>query len=429
MIETENDLTYRRTTFPNGLRLLSATMPHTRSVAISIYVGAGSRYETTPESGISHFVEHMCFKGSEKRPTAQLISEAIDGVGGVINAATDREFTVFYAKVVRSHFDLGLDVLVDLLQRPLIAAEELEKERKVILEELASIADSPGQQAEVLLDQVLWPDQPLGWDVAGSKESISGIGREMVLDYIGRQYVPNNIVVSIAGNIEHEEVEAALASSLGVQPAGAPGSWFPAMDGQESPRSAVLFKRTEQAHISMALRGLSLNHPDRYALDLLSVLFGEGMSSRLFQELRERRGLCYEVNSYASHYLDTGAFSVYAAVDPTNAKSAVAALIEQLARLREGIPEEELRKAKELTKGRMLLRMEDTRAVSGWLGGQEVLTGRVMTLEEALTMIESVSPPDLQRVVAELLQPERLNLAVVGPFRSDKAFAAALLGL
>jgi len=181
-------------------------MPHTRSASVSIYVGAGSRYETPPEAGLSHFVEHLCFKGTERRPTPREISEVIDGVGGILNASTDRELTVYYCKVALPHLELALDVLVDMLRRSLFAPDEVEKERKVILEELAMIADSPSQQVDVLIDEVLWPDQPLGWDVAGSEKSVQGITREMTLGYLHRQYVPNNAVISVAGNVSHEEV-------------------------------------------------------------------------------------------------------------------------------------------------------------------------------------------------------------------------------
>ncbi len=417
---------FEKSTLPNGLRVLSSPMPHTHSVAISLYVGAGSRYETAPESGVSHFIEHMCFKGTAKRPTSRIISEAIDGIGGILNAATDREYTVFYAKVARPHLQLALDVLTDLVQTPLFDPGEIEKERKVVLEELASVVDSPGQQVDLLLDEVLWPDQPLGWDVGGNKESVAALTREMTVGYMTNQYVPGNIVVSVAGNVRHEEVEELLVPTLGRLAARKPGAWFPARDGQESARCSVLYRRTEQTHIAMALPGLHLGHPDRYALDLLSVLFGEGMSSRLFMELRERQGLCYDVHSYVNHFLDSGSFGLYAAVDPANGRKAVAALVAELARLGEGVPEEELRKAKELAKGRMLLRLEDTRAVSGWLGGQEILMDRVISPEEVVSQLEAVTPGDLARVTRDLLKSERLNLAVVGPYRSERGFLPLL---
>jgi predicted Zn-dependent peptidase len=401
-------------------------MPHTRSVAVSIYVGAGSRYETAHNAGISHFIEHLCFKGTQKRPNAQLISETIDGVGGVLNAATDREYTVYYAKVARPHLELALDVLTDLVQSPLFDATELEKERKVVLEELASVADSPGQQADLLLDELLWPHQPLGWDVAGTNESVGRLSRDMVAEYARSQYVPNNMVVAVAGNVDEDEVVALLEPTLASMAEGRPQTWFPASKGQTEPHCSLLFKRTEQTHIAMGMHALPLDHPDRYALDLLSVLFGESMSSRLFMELREHQGLCYDVNSYVSHFLDAGSFGVYAAVDPLNGPKAVGALVGELRRLVDGIPEEELTKARELAKGRLLLRMEDTRSVSGWLGGQEILTGEIRSPEEVVEKLDAVTPEDLQRVITTILHREQLNLAVVGPHRSKRRFEPLL---
>jgi predicted Zn-dependent peptidase len=233
-------------------------------------------------------------------------------------------------------------------------------------------------------------------------------------------------VISVAGNVSPKETEDLIERALGGWERGRPGGWFPAVDGQSGPRSAVRYKKTEQAHLSLAVHGLSNQHPDRYALDLLSVILGEGMSSRLFQELRERRGLCYDVHSYVSHFLDAGAFSIYAGVDPANAVETVRALLVELERLHEGIPEVELAKAKELAKGRLLLRMEDTRNVSGWLGGQEMLTGHIRTADEVVEILDALAADHLARVADDLLVTEQLNLAVVGPFRSQRRFASLL---
>lgn len=419
---------YSLTTLPNGLRVITAPMPQTRSVTVGIYVGAGSRYETAVESGISHFIEHLCFKGTAKRPNAQLISEAIDGVGGVLNAATDREYTVYYAKVARQHLGLAVDVLSDLVQAPLYDAEEMEKERKVVIEELASVADSPAQQVDILLDELLWPDQPLGWDVAGSNESMAGITRDMVIDYSQRQYAPNNVVVSIAGNVDEEETLSLLSGGLGSMKKGKPSRWFKAQDNVERRHLGLINRRSEQSHIAMGIHALPMEHPDRYALDLLSVFFGESMSSRLFMELRERQGLCYDVHSYVSHFLDTGSFGIYAAVDPSNGKKAAAALVHELERLADGVPEEELSKARELAKGRLLLRMEDTRAVSGWLGGQAILTGDILTPDDVVAKLDAVTTEDVERVVRLLLEERRLHLAVVGPHRSENVFLPFVAG-
>jgi predicted Zn-dependent peptidase len=425
-MDTDNGF-FRKTTLPSGLRVVTAPMPHTRSVAVSVYVGAGSRYETPEQAGLAHYLEHLCFKGTERRPTPQEISQLIDGVGGMINAATDRELTVYYCKVPQPYFELALDVLADLVRRPILAPEEMEKERSVVLEELAMIADSPAQQADVLLDETIWPEQPLGRDVAGSEATVRGLTRDMAFDYLRRQYVPNNTVVSIAGAVEHEQVAEQIESVLGNWRRGVPGGWFPAVNGQHEPRVAVKYKKSEQAHVALGLHGLPLQHADRYAQTLLSVLLGEEMSSRLALELREKRALAYDVHSYCSYFHDAGAFIMYAGVDPAKTVEALKALLHELARLRdEPIPEEELARAKALAKGRMLLRMEDTRAVSDWLGGQELLTGRIRSVDETSTLIDAVTPADLRRIAQRLIVPDQLNLAVVGPFRSAERFRALL---
>src|SRR5215211_8943455 len=211
-------------------------MPHTRSVAVSFYVGAGSRYETREISGLSHFLEHMLFKGTERRPTAQEISETVDAVGGVLNAGTDRELTVYYAKVAAPHFPIALDLLVDMLRHSRMESEEIEKERKVVIEELATVKDSPAQQADVLLDEIMWPDQPLGWDVAGTETSVNSLARPSIVDYFRRQYVPNNVVVSVAGAVEADQVLYALEAAAGDWQPGAPTSWYPALNGQGEPQ-------------------------------------------------------------------------------------------------------------------------------------------------------------------------------------------------
>lgn len=417
---------FERTTLRSGLTVLTAPMPHTRSVTVSAYVGAGSRYERPEEAGMSHFVEHICFKGTERRPSARDISEEVDNVGGVLNGGTDREYTTYYIKVARAHFGMALDLIVDMMRCPLFDAEEFEKERKVIIEELASVADSPSQQCEVLLDSLVWPDQPLGWDVGGTEHTVSAIPRDEAVTYLTRQYVPNNTVISVAGDVVHSEVLKAVEVVTAGWLSGSPASWYPAVNGQNQPRVGVIYKKSEQAHISLAMRGVSSTHPDRYALSLLSVVLGEGMSSRLFLELREKRGLVYDVHSYVTNYLDSGSFTVYAGVDPEDGLEALKVLVDQLSELRAGIPDAELRKAKEVFKGRLLLRMEDTRSVGSWIGAQELLWGTVKTPEQIVKAIDAVTCDDLQRVAESLFLANKLNLAVVGPYRSEGRFLAAL---
>lgn len=401
-------------------------MPHTRSVSVSFYVGAGNRYETAPLAGISHFVEHLLFKGSRDRPTAQRISEDVDNVGGLLNGATDRELTVYYIKVAQTHLRLAFDILADMLRHPLFDPDELEKERKVIIEELAMVADNPAQLAEVRLDELLWPDGPLGWDVAGTEETVAAIERDQLLAYLGRQYAPNNIVISVAGNVDHEAVVALCQEQLGDWQPSAPGQWAPAEGYWSGPVVSLLSKKTEQTQVMLATRGPSSRDPDRHAAGLLSAVLGEGMSSRLFMELRERRGLCYDVHSYTSQFLDSGAFTVYVGVDPSNGPAALGAVIEELQKIRDGVPDDELRKAKELTKGRVLLRMEDTRNVSGWIGAQELLHREIRSVDEVIDDVEAVTADDVRRVANELFQIDRMAVSIVGPHRSDRPFRSVL---
>jgi predicted Zn-dependent peptidase len=288
------------------------------------------------------------------------------------------------------------------------------------------VADQPSQIVDLVLDALLWPDNPLGRDVAGTPQSIAGISRDTTIGYLHEQYVPNNVVVAVAGNVTHAEVVQAIDRALGDWQRGSPAAWLPA----QSPnglRCNVHYKATEQAHLSLAVHGLPVNSPDRHALSFLSVILGEGMSSRLFIELREKRGLVYDISTYTAHFLDAGAFNVYTAVDPKNAVEALKVVIAELERLRDRGPTgEELTKARELSKGRLLLRMEDTRSVSGWIGGQELLLGHVRTVEDAVAEMEAVTLEDLQRLARELLDPRRAYLAVVGPYRTDKRFVGLL---
>ncbi len=417
---------HKKTVTDNGLRILTSHLPHTQSASIVLYVGAGSRYETPEEAGISHFVEHMCFKGAPRYPTSKEVSEAIEGVGGVLNASTDRELTSYWCKVPVTHFHKALDVLADIVSAPLMDPEEIEKERHVILEELSMSYDVPSYRADLLIDEVTWPNQPLGRDVGGTRESVLNITGDMLTQYMRRQYTTPNLVVSIAGNIDHEEAAEAVDRSFRDWVVHDPGSWFPAEDDQSAPRMSMERRKTEQAHICIAVKGLSSTHPDRYALDLLNVVLGEGMSSRLFLELREKQGLVYDVHTTTSHLRDCGTFMAYAGVDPKNGHKAVQSILHELNRIKEGLPAEELHKAREFLKGRFVLRMEDSRSVASWLGAQELLNNRVQTVEQVIAEVDAVTTDDVLRVANSLLVSEKMNLAIVGPYRSDKAFQANL---
>ena len=424
---TTTDLALHQQTLPNGLRVLAVPMPHSRSVTVSFYFGAGSRYEDPTEAGISHLVEHCCFKGSRRWPTAPQISEAIEGVGGVLNAGTDREYTVYYAKVPAAHVELAVDVVGDIVLRPLFDATELEKERNVILEELAIVEDNPGQLAEVVLDGLLWPGQALGRDIAGTPDSVRGIARERAIAYRHDQYTPGNALISIAGAVDPDRA-VAMAERITRDwehgKAGPPETFR--TPGPDAPHLRLRAKPSEQAHLLIGLPGLSARHEDRYALSLLTTVLGDGMSSRLFVSLREEMGLAYDVHAYASNLHDTGSLSIYLGVDPENALPALRAALDQLAGMREGVPAAELHRVREYLKGRMLLNMEDTRAVSSWYGGQALLLDRTRSVEEIVERIEAVDPATLSELADRLIRDDALLLAVVGPFESEEPFREAL---
>jgi predicted Zn-dependent peptidase len=413
--------THRKTTLDNGLRLVTAAMPHTRSVAIGFFVGTGSRYEAEKQAGISHFTEHLLFKGTEKRPTAADVCIVVEGVGGILNGGTDKELTIYWCKVAEPHFALAVDVLVDMLLNSRLAPEDMERERQVIIEEINMSLDSPSQRVMMLIDELLWPSHPLGRDIAGSKESVSGITRGMMLDYLASQYQPGNTVLAVAGAVRHQAVVDLVSRAT----AGWQSRWEqPAeyMPYRQGPFRRVLVESrdTEQTQLCLALPGLSLTDPDRFKLDLLNVILGEGMSSRLFTEVRDRLGLAYSIQSYVEHLLDTGAVTVSAGVENRKLSVAIRAILEELARLKEIVPEAELSKARELFKGRLLLRLEDSRSVAGWIGGQEVLTGQILSVDRVIAIIDTITAGELKKLAGELLVGEKLRLAVVGPVPPDE---------
>lgn len=412
---------HRKTTLDNGLRVVTATMPHVRSIATGIFIGVGSRYETEAEAGISHFVEHMCFKGTTKRKTSSEISAAIEGIGGIINAGTDKEMTIYWTKVAQPHFGLSMDVLTDMLTESRFDETDIERERQVIIEEIRMTKDSPSQEVNLIYDELMWADHPLGKDTAGTKESVTGIDRKMLLDFMKRRYSPPNIVVAISGCIEHEEALESVRHAFDAWGARRPGTAYRPYVEKRNPRVRIEKRDTEQAQLCVGLPGVSLHDPKRFMLDLLNVVLGEGMSSRLFTELRDNMGLAYSIFSYVDHFLDSGALTVCAGVEPGNLQTTIKATMEQLVKFKDQlVPDSELNKAKELSKGRLLLRMEDSRNVNGWLGGQEVLTNKIMTVDEVIECIDSVTPEQVRDIARELLVGERLRAAVVGPIAVDE---------
>jgi len=410
---------YQETVLDDGLRVLTSSMPHTRSVSVGFFIGVGSRFEAKEENGITHFIEHMLFKGTTKRPTAKDIAIAIEGIGGVFNASTGRELTTYWVKVARDHFPIALDVLADMLLNSKLDEEELEKERGVIIEEINMTLDRPSDWVHLLATGLIWPDHPLGRDQAGTKESVTGLTRTMIQDYVQRHYQPANAVLAIAGNIDHEAAVKEATAQLTGWNKRPDTSYVPMDQEQKAARVKMEHKPTQQAHLALVLPGISRFDDDKYNLSLLNTILGQGMSSRLFLEVREKRGLAYSVYSYASPLLDTGLVGVYAGVDAQQIEKALQAILEELDKARqEPVSQEELKKAKEFTKGRLLLQMEDSFSVASWIGRQEILEDRVLSVDEVLEEIDAVTTGAVQKVAQRLFQEKKLNLAVVGPYET-----------
>jgi predicted Zn-dependent peptidase len=414
-----SDRPFVRHVLPNGLRVLVAPMPHTRSVTVALFFGMGSRYERREEQGISHLVEHMLFKGTAKFPTAQLISETIEGVGGILNAATDKETTVYWAKVASRHFELAFDLLSDMVRAPLLEPDELTKEKKVVLEELGLAQDAPGEWVHQLASELLWPDQPLGWEIAGTHETVNAQTRDTIVDFIKRGYGPQNAVLMVAGDADPDAVIRRAGEHLFAEGAPPP-SFDRATEASGQPLISSQARKTEQAYLVLGGRGLSRSDPDRYALRLANAILGDGMSSRLFLEVREKRGLAYDVHSYAASFQDTGAVMVSAGVEPKQIPSAMEAILGEVDKMRQHpAPETELRKVKEYLKGRTVLSLEDSASVAQWYAAQELLTSELLTPDEAIERIEAVTVGDVQRVSQRVFTDEWLNLAVIAPKPND----------
>ena len=411
---------FQKALLGNGLRVVTESMPHTRSASICIFIRGGSRYESEVNAGISHFVEHVLFRGTHKRPTSCDISTEIEGVGGVLNGATDRETTVYWCKVPQPHFESGLDVLSDMLTGSRFDADDIEKERTVIIEEINMTYDAPSSRVGLLIDDLIWHGHPLGRDIAGTRKSVGSMTRPKLVGYVKRRYTPENTVVSIAGNVTHEEAVAAVAKVLGNWSENGVGQGFKAYTGNTGPRLKLEYRDIEQTHLCLAIPGLSIFDPRHYVLDIMNVILGEGMSCRLFSQVRDRLGLAYSIHSFVDHLSDTGALTIYAGVDTSKLELAIQAIEDEVFRLRDQlIPEAELTKAKELAKGHLLLRLEDSRSVAGWQGSQEVIKTEIMTVDQVIEKIDAVTPEAIASMAAELIGLERIRIAVVGPIKSS----------
>jgi len=408
---------FERTALAEGPRVISSRVPGARSVSIAAYVLAGSRLESAAEAGVAHFMEHLTFKGTKAYPTTRAISEAIEGAGGSFNAATDRESTVYWVRVPQREARLGMDVIGELIVRPRLSSDEIQGERSVIIEEIRGYQDDPTEYAQILFQTAMFGDGPLGREICGEEADIRALPDETIRDFWRTTYRPANTVVAVAGDLDHgaavDLAATAFGTGNGVVPGFAPAPVLPA--GQ---RVLVGKRSTAQAQLVVGLPALRRDHPDAWALSLLNAVLGDGMSSRLFQSVREELGLAYDISSGLVDYADAGAMEISAGVDPDALDDALAAIMVELARLRdEPIPADELGRAKRYLSGGLELRMDETRHVASWIGGQEALHDRVLTVDEALAEILAVTAEDIQRLAAALVVDEGLRLAAVAPAR------------
>lgn len=414
-------------TLDSGLRIHLVPMEHSYSVGVGLFVRLGSRYESEADGGLSHFIEHMLFKGTKRRPTAKDLSLAIEGIGGIFNANTGHELTTYWAKVGKVHLEVALDVLIDMVHNSLFAENEVEKERRVIVEEINESLDTPENVVFMMLDELMWPDHPLGRDIAGTRETVTRITRSRIVEHWANSYHPANMALAVAGPVTLSRVVDLVSPRMACWGENGAGTFRSVVPPVPGPKAAIRHRDIEQAHLCVACPGLPRQHPDRFVLRMLNAVLGEGMSSRLFLEVRERQGLAYSVYSYTTFLSDSGALVTYAGVDPRQASNALAAILGEWDRLRQDrVGEEELAKAKEFVKGRTLLRLEDSYANAAWVGVQSSLDGRVETVEAVLRQVDEVTPADVQRVAQDVLCGDMLRLAIVGPLPEDEDWTQSL---
>jgi predicted Zn-dependent peptidase len=420
--------TFQLTTLDNGLRVLTAPMESAQSVTCAIMLAAGSRYETPETNGIAHFSEHMFFKGTERRPTARDISKEIDAIGGEFNAFTGKEYTGYYVKCAAESRDVALDVLVDMLRHSKFDPDEIEREKGVIIEEMNMYFDTPRDFIGGVYEELLYGDQPLGWDIIGRKETVRGATRDTFTSYIDSWYKPGRMVVGIGGQLGEgllERIEELLGDLPAAETGEPPATAVEGTNG--TARVRVHTKQSDQAHISLGVYSYPLEHPDRYALQVLSNVLGGGMSSRLFTEVRERRGLAYYVFGINHSYTDAGSLYAQAGVDIQRIDEAVTTIAGELRKVaEEGVPQEELDKAKSFAKGRFILQLESPQGLIMFGLRREVLEGKTPDPEEIVAELDKVRGDDLARVATDVIDGHGLNLAVIGPFDDAERFEQLL---
>lgn len=425
-------MTFSRHKLPNGLRLIFAPLYATDAVTALLFVKVGSRYETAGINGVSHFLEHMMFKGTDKRPTAQDVAKELDRIGADFNAFTSKDATAYYVKADKRHIGTALDVLADMMWHSRFLPEEIERERGVIIEEIHMYQDNPSMYLEDIFEEVVFgAHHPLGRHVIGPKKVIAGMKRETVVSYFEQHYTPSNMVLCVAGNFSENTVRKQIEKLFGSARRKKSASGFrPFQKHQRRPAAVVQHRTTQQAHVGFGFPALEHEHQDLPALSLLSVILGGNMSSRLFRKVREREGLCYHISASRHSYADTGVFLIRSGLDANRLLPALRLIVEELQSVKkDGVTEEELANAKEFIRGKLTLKLEDSEEVAHFLAQQEVFRKRVTTPEARLKEVERVRAAGVQDVARRILRRERANFALIGPFKKPQPFLRVLSSL
>ena len=411
-----NKVHYQRFVYPDGLRLITVPMQSTETVTVLVLVGTGSRYETRDINGISHFLEHLMFKGTTKRPGALDISTELDAIGAEYNAFTSKEYTGYYVKCAAAKLSTALDVISDIFQHSKFDAEEIDRERGPVKEEINMYFDTPSRYVGTLYELLVYGDQPLGWDIAGPKENIDALQRNQFVEYFNTHYVAHNTVVAVAGNIVPDAINLDVQRYFEHVREHQPIQALEAVEHQTSPGITLFHKATEQTHIELGFRAWSRFDPRFETLEIISTILGGGMSSRMFVEVRERRGLAYRISTGVTGYHETGDLTTGAGLTNSKLNEALTVILDQYRRLvHDPVPEKELLKAKDYIKGKFLIGLEPSDAQAGFYGEQELLENRILTPEERMAKLDAITADHIQKVAQELFRPERLNFALVGP--------------
>lgn len=418
---------YKKTTLPNGLRIITVPMADTKTVTVLVLVATGSKYETKEINGISHFLEHMTFKGTSKRPTPLAIVEPLDRIGSQYNAFTGQEYTGYYAKANGRHLDLLLDVVSDITLNPKFKQEEINKERGVIIEEINMYEDNPGRKIGDIWTSLLYGDQPAGWDTAGKKEIIAKLMRGDFVKYHDEHYVAQKTIVIVSGMIEHNNIVGKIKKLFESISNSKGKDKIPTKDLQNRPETKIFYKKTDQTHIALGVRSYNIFDKRRYAADVLATILGGGMSSRLFQLLRDKMGAAYYVRTYSDESTDTGNLATWAGIDNRRSEEIIKAILEEYKEIkRTKVSVAELTKAKEHLEGGLILSIETSDEMASFFGFQEILKNEIMKPEEIIKKIQAVTVEDVLEAAQDIFRPEKLNLAMIGPLKNSERFANLL---